>query len=222
MRQTSSTQCFLTRFQLVFAVPLLAVGCAYGEAAEPNAADPTAASEVATKPAAKSSGITREPLLFPRDWARGFSEIQYAPPHNEPDLGRCLSSTGAYGGVNAPCANYARYVFSGYVEIHPFGRTPLRRLFFFADPKFFFGNTVPQYSYTHAFNPIAYESTLGAAIELPRNFELRVVRHSVRWMGRYEQPLGPADIGSGGPYGSYSMMGVRWYFGGYGHVHSVQ
>jgi hypothetical protein len=46
-----------------------------------------------------------------------------------------------------------------------------------------------------------------------------VVKHSVQWMGRYRHPLGPADIGSGGPYGQYATVGVRWYFGGYARTH---
>lgn len=208
MRKLQSKQ-FLT-----LAVSLWAAGYAAGEAPEPAAPEPPPAFASASQSSRGSQDRFLRPL---RQWVRGYTDFQYAPPHNEPDLGRCLASTGVFGGANAQCAAFARWVVSGYVEVQPIGRTPLKHLFFFADPKFFFGNTVPQISYPQSFTPIAYESTLGAGIELPRNFELRVVKHSVHWLGRYSGNLGPADIGSGGPYGQYATVGLRWYFGGYGH-----
>jgi hypothetical protein len=213
MRKTQFQRCFLRCLRIdVFSAFLLAAGYVSAEAPEPQPPEPPAASAAAPQ----SSSGSPERLLFPRHWIRGYADFQYAPPHNELDLGRCLSSTGTFGGANAQCAAFARYVFSGYVELHPFGRTELKCLFFFAEPKFFFGNTVPHFSYPQSFTPIAYESLLGAGIELPRNFEFRIVRHSVRWLGRYQNNLGPADIGPNGPYGSYSTVGLRWNFGGYG------
>ena len=151
--------------------------------------------------------------FFPKNWLRGYAGFEYAPNTNEVDLGRCLPSTGQFGGVNAPCAAFARYMPSGYVEMQPFGRTPLRHIFVFAAPRFFFGNNVPQVSYTQAATPIAYESSLGVGVELPKNFELRWTSHSVYWLGRYRNNLGPADLGTTGPYGAYSTVGVRWHFG---------
>ncbi len=195
-----------------FSLPLLIARYASAQVPDTRASQPPPASASSSP----SSHGSQERLLFPRQWVRGYADFQYAPPHNEPDLGRCLASTGQFGGANAQCADFARYILNGYVELHPLSRTPLKRLFFFAEPKFFFGNTVPQFSYPQSFTPIAYESTLGAGIELPKNFEFRIVRHSVRWLGRYQNPLGPADIGTGGPYGSYSTVGIRWNFGGYG------
>ena len=154
-----------------------------------------------------------ERMLFPRNWLRGYGTFEYAPAHNEPDLGRCKPSTGEFGGANAPCADFARYMLSGYVEAQPFGRTLLRHVFIFASPRSSFGNNVPQVSYTHAFTPIAYENLFGIGIELPKKFELRVVHHAVDWMGRYADHLGLADMGGTGPYGLYTTIGVRWHFG---------
>jgi len=63
---------------------------------------------------------------------------------------------------------------------------------------------------------IALESLIGVGIELSKRFEIRVVRHSVTWLGRYRGDLGPADLGTTGPYGVYATVGVRWKFGGWG------
>jgi hypothetical protein len=215
MRKTQFQRCLLRCLQInVFATFLLGAGYVSAETPEPQPPEPSSASAAAPQ----SSSGSQERLLFPRHWIRGYTDFQYAPPHNEPDLGRCRASTGEFGGANAPCAAFARYVLSGYLEIQPLSRTPLRRLFLFAEPKFFFGNTVPQFSYPQSFTPIAYESLLGAGIELPRNLEFRLVRHSAHWLGRYQGFLGPADLSSGGPYGSYATVGLRWYFGGYGRT----
>ncbi len=154
--------------------------------------------------------------LFPRNWARGYTDFEVAPPTNEPDLGRCLPSTGQFGGAAARCAGFARYMLSGYFELHPIGRTPLRRVFLFASPRLSLGDNVPQVSYTAALTPIALESLMGAGIELSKSFEIRVVRHSVTWLGRYRGYLGPAELGTTGPYGVYATVGVRWKFGGWG------
>lgn len=166
------------------------------------------ASPAAAEPSPSDSAF------FSRDWLRGYGTFEYAPPHNEPDFGRCSSLTGQFGGANAPCAAFARYVLSGYLEAQPFGRTPLRHLFVFVLPHSSFGNNVPQVSYTNSFAPIAFESLFGAGFELPKNFEARVVHHDVYWLGRYANSLGPADLGGGGPYGHYTTLGVRWHFGG--------
>jgi hypothetical protein len=163
---------------------------------------------------AAASAPRSDQTFFPSDWLRGYGTFEFAPPHNEPDLGRCSSLTGHYGGANAQCAAFARYVLSGYLEAQPFGHTPLRHLFLFAAPRSDFGNNVPQVSYTGSFTPIAFESLFGAGYELPKNFEVRVVHHAVYWLGRYENNLGPADLGGAGPYGDYTTLGVRWHFHG--------
>lgn len=151
--------------------------------------------------------------FFPREALRGYVTAEYAPKANEPDLGRCVSGTGAFGGVAAPCADYARYMLSGYVEAQPFAHGRLGNVYFFDAPRFSLGNNVPQVSYTNAADPIACENVFGIGIRLPRNFELRVARHAVYWLGRYGSNLGAADLGTSGPYGSYTTVGVRWYLG---------
>jgi hypothetical protein len=204
----------LRHFIMSFVTILLAAANPAFAQMQPNS--PPAAVAPA-KPLATGHGI----LLPPREMLRGFTDFEYAPPTNEPDLGRCLASTGAYGGANAPCADFARYMLSGYLEVQPFGRTPLRRLYFFAQPRFSFGATAPQISYPQTFAPIACESLMGVGVELSRSFELRVVRHDVYWMGRYTGYLGPADLGTAGPYGKYATVGVRWKFGSVSRAHTV-
>lgn len=162
-------------------------------------------------------------MWFPHDWLRGYVDFEIAPPHNEPDLGRCnplqasQSLESVYGGANSTCNAYARYLWSGYLEVQPFGKTFLRHAFFFYKPTFSFGNNVPQFKYTWSMAPIAYERAFGLGIELPKNFEFRVQQHQVDWLGRYGQGVGPADLSTAGPYGLYTTIGARWYFGGYGH-----
>jgi len=96
------------------------------------------------------------------------------------------------------------------------GRTFARHLFFFFEPRFSFGRNIPQISYQASMEPIAYDRALGAAIEFPKNFQLRVTQHQVDYLGRYSHSLGPADLHTTGPYGLYTTVSVRWSFGGYG------
>jgi hypothetical protein len=157
-----------------------------------------------------------ERFLFPKNFVRGYVDFQVAPSHNEPDLGRCSGPNPA--GAQSLCTAFARYVWSGYTEIQPFGRTILKNLFLFIEPKFFGGNNVPQFKYTASSAPIAFERAIGVGVKLTRNFELRLTQHRVSWLGRYEDvpKLGAADLGSNGPYGLYSTVAVRWYYGGWG------
>jgi hypothetical protein len=180
-------------------------------------ATPTAAADPA--PAPPSWGVPEGRLLFPHDWVRGYVDFAVAPPHNEPDLGRCSPSAAvilAAGGANSTCNAYARYLWSGYLEVQPFGKTFARHVFVFFTPTFSFGNNVPQYKYTASMAPIAFERSVGVGIELPKNFEFRVTQHQVDWLGRYNNNLGLADLNTAGPYGLYTTIGARWYFGGYG------
>jgi hypothetical protein len=87
---------------------------------------------------------------------------------------------------------------------------------------FSFGNNVPQFKYTASMAAIAYERSVGLGIELPKNFEFRLTQHQVDWLGRYKHGVGPADLGTAGPYGLYTTIGARWYFGGYGRSHEAQ
>jgi len=66
-----------------------------------------------------------------------------APSHNEPDLGRCMfPQPASAGGTASTCTAYARYLFSGYIEFQPLGRTPARHFFLFFEPKLSFGRNI--------------------------------------------------------------------------------
>lgn len=182
---------------------------------------PSAVSQTTTNDGTSSTSHTVQAspssYLFPRNWIRGYTDFALAPSHNEPDLGRCMfPQPASAGGTASQCTAYARYLFSGYLEIQPLARTPLRHLFFFFEPRFSFGRNIPQLSYQASMEPMAYDRALGAAFELPRNFQLRVTQHQVDYLGRYSNPLGPADLRTTGPYGLYTTISVRWSFGGYG------
>lgn len=182
---------------------------------------PAAASaEPAARPA--SWGVPEGRLFLPHNWLRGYVDFAVAPSHNEPDLGRCSQSgavIAAAGGANSNCNAYARYLLGGYLEIQPFGKTLARHLFVFLTPTFSFGNNVPQYKYTGSMSGIAFERSVGVGFELPKNFEIRIAQHQVDWLGKYNHNVGLADLGTSGPYGLYSTIGARWYFGGYGRTH---
>jgi len=121
------------------------------------------------------------------------------------------------GGTTSQCTAYARYLLSGYVEIQPLARTSARHLFFFFEPRFSFGRNIPQLRYDESMEPIAYDRSVGAGFQLPRDFQLRLTQHQVDYLGRYSRPLGPADLRANGPYGLYATVSLRWTFGGYGH-----
>jgi len=158
---------------------------------------------------------------FAPNWIRGFVDFGVAPSHNEPDLGRCaFPSKPGPGGTQSLCTAYARYLFSGYVEIQPLNRTIARHLFLFLEPKFSFGNNIPQLKYTASMEPIAFDRAVGAGFQLPKHFELRATQHQVDYLGAYKKNLGPGDLGTTGPYGLYATISVRWYFGGYNRATS--
>jgi hypothetical protein len=60
-------------------------------------------------------------MFFPRDMLWGWAQFDLAPPHNEIDPNLCAGNAGQYGGVNAPCSLFARYMLSGILEVRPFG-----------------------------------------------------------------------------------------------------
>jgi hypothetical protein len=159
--------------------------------------------------------------FFPQNWVRGFVDGALAPPHNEPDLNRCAATAGGDGGENAPCTAFARYVFSGYIELQPVGTGPLKRIFVFAQPELYLGRNVPQFEYGFSAAPMALTNVLGLGIELSKNFDLRLAHHRVEWLGRYNSYLGKADMNKNGPLGLYTTVSVRWYFGGWGRRTSV-
>ncbi len=183
----------------------------------------SADAEQATSPVRTphSWGVPEGRMFLPHNWLRGYVDVSFAPPHNEPDLGRCSPSSATIisaGGANSNCTAYARYLLGGYLEIQPFGKTLARHVFVFLTPTFSFGSNVPQFTYTWAVNGIAFERAVGVGIELPKNFEFRVTQHQVDWLGKYNNTVGLADLGTSGPYGLYTTIGARWYFGGYGRA----
>jgi hypothetical protein len=155
-------------------------------------------------------------LFFPHNWIRGYTDFQVAPSHNEPDLGRCaFPQPPNAGGSYSSCTAYARYLLSGYIELQPIGRTLARHFFLFFEPKMSFGRNIPQVSYLSSMEPIAFDRSVGVGFQMPHGFEFRATQHQVDYLGRYAKFLGPADLGTNGPYGLYATVGVRWSFGGY-------
>jgi hypothetical protein len=159
-----------------------------------------------------------ERLLFPHNFVRGYVDFEVAPSHNEVDLGVCSPQQGPLVPGVTNCAAYARYAWSGYVEIQPLGRTPLRRLFLFAAPRFFGGDNVPQLQYTASPSMILWEDTLGLGVMLPHQLEFRLTHHRTHLFGRYADKSSQFAVRPDGPYGLYTTVGVRWYFGGYGRT----
>jgi hypothetical protein len=181
----------------------------------------------ASGPARKSSswGVPEDRTFFPHNWVRGYVDFDVAPSHNEPDLGRCSPVQAVIisaGGASSNCNAYARYLLGGYLEVQPFGKTFARHVFLFLTPTFSFGNNVPQFKYTASMAGIAFERAVGFGIELPKNFEFRVTQHQVDWLGKYNNNVGLADLGTSGPYGLYTTIGARWSFGGYGRSREGQ
>jgi hypothetical protein len=173
--------------------------------------------------AGKISPLAQSRFLFPHNWIRGYTDFEVAPSHNEPDLGRCaFPQPVASGGMNSTCTAYARWMISGYLEMQPFGQTFARHIFLFFQPRISLGRNIPQMSYLGSMEPIAYDRSIGIGIQLPHNFQLRATQHQVDYLGRYSKSLGPADLGTNGPYGLYATVGVRWSFGGYAQAGNTQ
>ena len=155
-----------------------------------------------------------ERMFFPSDMFWGYAQFEIAPPHNEIDPNICASNAGKFGGVNAPCNAFARYMISGQLEVRPFGRGQLRRFMLFGEPSFLFGRNVPQTLYTWSFDAIGVEHSWGAAIYIGKGFEARVTQHFLfDRFGARNANLGAADLGPNGPWGRYNAIGVRKYFG---------
>ena len=164
---------------------------------------------------ASSSSDRNHRLLLPTGWLYGYGQWEFAPPHNEPDPGLCAPNAGQpqYGGVNAPCNKFARYLLSGNFVFHPFGRTILHTLKFEWDPTLAFGKNLPHTLYTWDWNWIGMEHGWVAAVDLPKRFDIRMTQHFI-WVPQYSN-LGPAYIGGNGPWGRYLTIGVRKTFGTY-------
>jgi hypothetical protein len=155
-------------------------------------------------------------LFLPTQGLGGYGEFALAPPHNEVDLNRCAASAGAaaYGGQNAPCSAFARYVTGGHFEARLMSRGPAKNLILFIEPQVFFGKNLPQTSYTWSADAIASDQNWGLIYEAPHNLEVRLTGHTkFHWIGKYNRNLGPADLGGDGPGGQYNTIAVRWKFG---------
>jgi hypothetical protein len=160
------------------------------------------------------AGDSGERLLLPRDFVRGYVNFEVAPPHNELDTGLC--PVPEKPDASPPCSAFARYVWSGYVELQPFGRGALKRLFLFGEPRIYGGDNVPQRQYTYSAGLIIWERKYGLGIDLPRGFQLRLTQHNTALLGRYK-PLTAPIWRLDGPYGLYTTVGMRWYFGSWSH-----
>src|SRR5271166_4208474 len=155
-----------------------------------------------------------ERMFLPKDTFWGWAEFDLAPPHNEIDPNLCAGNSYVYGGVNAPCNMFARYMISGILEARPFGRGPLRRLMVFGAPTFLFGKNVPKTLYTWSPDAIGIEHSWGAGIYIAKGFEFRVTQHFLfDRLGARDKNLGAADLGNNGPWGRYMSLGVRKTFG---------
>ena len=155
-----------------------------------------------------------ERMFFPKDMLWGWAQLDLAPPHNEIDPNLCVGNSYQYGGANAPCNMFARYMLSGILEVRPFGRGPLRRFMLFGAPAFLFGKNVPKTLYTWSPDAIGIEHSWGVGIYLNKGFEFRVTQHFLfDRLGARSGNVGPGDLGTNGPWGRYMAVGVRKSFG---------
>ncbi|MGB7131057.1 MAG: hypothetical protein WBD59_09625, partial [Candidatus Sulfotelmatobacter sp.] len=97
-----------------------------------------------TAPFGNNSDVmnTQDRMFFPHDMFWGWAQFDLAPPHNEIDPNLCAATARDFGGADAPCSMFARYMLSGMLEVRPFGRTQLRRFMLFGAPSFLFGKNV--------------------------------------------------------------------------------
>ena len=159
-------------------------------------------------------GESHDRMFLPRDTFWGWAQFDLAPPHNEIDPNLCAGNAGQYGGKDAPCSMFARYMLSGILEARPFGRGPLRRFFVFGAPTFLFGKTIPKTLYTWSFDAIGIEHSWGGGAYIGKGFEFRVTQHFLfDRLGARNRYLGTADLGDNGPWGRYMSLGVRKTFG---------
>jgi hypothetical protein len=157
---------------------------------------------------------TSDRMFFPHDTFYGYAQVDLAPPHNEIDPNLCAGNAGSYGGANAPCSMFARYMLSGLLEVRPFGQGQFRRFMLFGQPSFLFGKNVPQNLYTWSPDAIGIEHSWGLGVYIAKGFEFRVTQHFLfDRLGARDRNLGAADLGNNGPWGRYNTVGVRKYFG---------
>jgi hypothetical protein len=203
----------MKKWAWILAVPVL-ISLAWGQTTTTASVQ-----DNANGPAPSSQGAWHEAgsgdrMFFPRDMFWGWAQLDLAPPHNEVDPNLCAGNSYIYGGANAPCSMFARYMLSGILEVRPFGRGPLRRFMVFGAPNFLFGKNVPKTLYTWSPDAIGVEHSWGAGIYIDKGFEFRVTQHFLfDRLGARDTNLGPADLGNNGPWGRYMTVGVRKTFG---------
>ena len=139
----------------------------------------------ASASASASQQAEAEPrMFFPHDMFWGWAQFDLAPPHNEIDPNLCAGNAGQYGGVNAPCSLFARYMLSGMLEVRPFGRGQLRRFMVFGAPAFLFGKTIPQTLYTWSPDAIGIEHSWGVGIFIAKGF---MAANVGRWGAEFDR-----------------------------------
>jgi hypothetical protein len=63
-------------------------------------------------------------------------------------------------------------------------------------------------------DPIGLEHRWGAAVYIGKGFEARFTQHFLfDRLGERSRYLGPADLGTNGPWGRFASIGVRKTFG---------
>jgi hypothetical protein len=180
----------------------------------PSLSTPTHDSQPSSSQGTWHDADPGERMFFPRDMLWGWAQLDLAPPHNEIDPNLCAGNAYEYGGANAPCSMFARYMLSGILEVRPFGRGVLRRFMVYGAPSFLFGKNVPKTLYTWSPDAIGIEHSWGAGVYLNKGFEFRVTQHFLfDRLGARDKYLGVADLGNNGPWGRYFSLGVRKTFG---------
>jgi hypothetical protein len=202
---------------LAFLLSISVIGRAQSgaPASSPQSTEPVLTGDVIHGMPAKPDQAEALPrMFFPRDMFWGWAQLDLAPPHNEIDPNLCAGNAGQYGGANAPCSMFARYMLSGMLEVRPFGRGQLRRFMVFGAPTFLFGKTIPQTLYTWSPDAIGIEHSWGGGIYMGKGFEFRITQHFLfDRLGARDTNLGVADLGNNGPWGRYMTLGVRKSFG---------
>ena len=74
---------------LLSALPAIAGVPAMAQDVTGSATVATASAAADPAPVPTSWGVPEGRTFFPHDWLRGYVDFSVAPPHNEPDLGRC-------------------------------------------------------------------------------------------------------------------------------------
>jgi hypothetical protein len=92
---------------------------------------------------------------------------------------------------------------------------PVYRVYLFSDTNQLLGSNVPQQKYTWSAEAIGIEKSWGIVAPVPHGFEVRLTQHPpFSSFQKYSQSTG--YLGPNGPWGRYSTVSVRKYFGYHG------